>query len=95
MKRMLRPQAVTLPDDALVPKENLVSPPPDKFTHKLRHAQPYFFDRARDAKPRGELAAGTPVVLLSHGSGAWCRVVDGRGLRVETAFDGLTAIKST
>lgn len=95
MKRMLRPEALTLPDDALIPKENLISPPPDRFTHKLRHAQPYFYDRAQSAKPHGKLAAGTPVVLLSHDGGPWCRVADGRGLRVETAFDGLMSIEST
>ena len=92
MKGMLRPKAVTLPDAALIPREFLVSPPPTRFTHRLRNAQPFFFDRAKDEKPRGKLAAGAQVVLLSHEGGRWCRVIDAQGLRVETAFAGLESV---
>jgi hypothetical protein len=92
MARMLRPKAVTLPERAVVPPHRLVTPPPTCFTHRLVRAQPFYFDRADDPVPAGRLAAGTEVVLLSHGSGRFCRVVDGRGLHVETAFAGLEPI---
>jgi hypothetical protein len=87
MKRVVRPKSRILPDESLVPPEYVVTPP-TRFTHRLSRAQPFYFDRTRDASPRGELAKGTRVVVESR-EGDWCRVVDERGLRVETAADGL------
>jgi hypothetical protein len=91
---MLRPKAVTLPDRAVVPPGRLVTPPPTCFTHRLVRTQAFYFDRAQDRAPAGRLSAGTQVVLLSHDGGRFCRVVDGRGLHVETAYTGLAPIAS-
>ena len=80
---MLRPEAVVLGDETLVPAANLIHPPPNRFTHELRLEEPYWFDRPghAPAKPDGVLRAGTPVVLLVEGEDR-CRVVDGAGLYV-------------
>jgi hypothetical protein len=59
-----------------------------QFTHVLQPSQPYFYDDARGA-PNGEFAAGTRVVIIVHYGGAYCRLVDGQGLYVETACAGL------
>ena len=86
--RMLRPKAVVLDNDALVPPKNVVKPPPNRFTHKVKRSQPYFYEGPRD-EPNGEFAEGTPVVLMVYHGGASCRVIDGHGLYVETAYGGL------
>jgi hypothetical protein len=86
--RVFRPKSIVLSDAALVPERNLIKPPPNQFTHVLRRSQPYFYTDAQRA-PNGEFAAGTRVVLMVHDGGAYCRVVDGQGLYVETAFGGL------
>src|SRR5712672_1531722 len=86
--RILRPESMVLSDAALVPERNLIKPPPNQFTHVLLRSQPYFYTDAEDA-PNGEFAAGTRVVLMIHDGGTYCRVVDGQGLYVETAFGGL------
>ena len=86
--RMLRPKSMVLSDAALVPERNIIKPPPNQFTHALQRSQPYFYSDAGGA-PNGEFAAGTRVVLMVHDGGAYCRVVDGQGLYVETAFGGL------
>lgn len=86
--RMLRPRRVILSSAALVPQHNVIKPPPNQFTHELQRSQPYFYQDAQDA-PNGEFAAGTHVVLMVHDGGASCRVVDGQGLYVETAYRGL------
>jgi hypothetical protein len=86
--RMLRPKAVVLDKDAMVPPRNVIKPPPNRFTHKVKRSQPYFYEDAQD-EPDGEFAAGTRVVLMVHDGGASCRVVDGHGLYVETAYGGL------
>jgi len=90
MKGVVRPKAVVLGEETLVPPECLVTPP-ERFTHRLTRAQPFWFDRASDARPSGELPAGTEVQLTRH-DGTWCRVVDRRGLRVETAAEGLAPL---
>ena len=92
--RMLRPESMVLSDAALVPERNLIKPPPNQFTHALQRSQPYFYTDA-EGKPDGEFAAGTRVVLIVHDGGAYCRVVDGRGLYVETAFGGLRRLPSS
>ena len=86
--RMLRPKAVVLDNDALVPPKNVVKPPPNRFTHKVKRSQPYFYEASRD-EPDGEFAEGTPVVLMVYDGGASCRVIDGLGVYVETAYGGL------
>jgi hypothetical protein len=81
---MLRPEAVVLGEEALVPARNIVRPPPNHFTHELVVDEPYWLDRPgpRAKRPDGTLLAGTPVVLLVEEDDR-CRVVDGRGLYVE------------
>ena len=86
--RMLRPKAVVLEDEALVPRRNVIKPPPNRFTHKVRRSQPYFYEDLGE-EPNGEFAAGTPVVLMVYHGGDSCRVVDEHGLYVETAYGGL------
>src|SRR5262245_21364203 len=85
--RMLRPTAVVLRDVALVPEHRLVRPSPNQFTHEVRHMQPYYYDPPH-AAPDGEFSAGTLVVLMVYDGGDYCRVIDARGLYVETAYEG-------
>jgi hypothetical protein len=87
---MLRPKAEVLPESAQVPARNLVVPPPTRFTHELARPQPYYYASPRPgAAPVGEFKAGTKVVLLRRAGKGYSRVVDGRGLKVCTATDGL------
>jgi hypothetical protein len=88
---MRRPKATLLPGSALVPSAN-VKRPPECFTHEVRTAQPFRYTAA-DAAPAGRFAAGTPLLLLERGQGPLCRVQDGRGLCVMTAFAGLRALR--
>jgi hypothetical protein len=88
--RMLRPEAMVLSEAALVPEHRLIKPPPNRFTHELQRPQVYYYDDPVGT-PDGELAAGTPVVLMVHDGGRYCRVVDPRGLYLMTAYDGLRA----
>jgi hypothetical protein len=87
-RRMLRPKVRVLSPAALVPPHHVIKPPPNQFTHELQRSQPYFYDDAGKT-PTGEFPAGTHVVLLVYDGGATCRVVDGRGLYVETSYTGL------
>jgi len=89
---MLRPDAEVLDGAALIPAANLIKPPPNQFTHELRQSQPYFYQGAR-SEPNGEFPAGTRVVLMVHDGGAFCRVADGQGLYVETAYGGLQQLR--
>lgn len=87
---MKRPKALVLPESAIVPDENLISPPPNQFTHVLLRAQPYYFAAATQGmSPNGEFSASTKVVLLVYEGGNYCRVADGQGLYVEIEYDGL------
>lgn len=86
--RMLRPKAVVLEDTTLIPEHRLITPPPDQFTHEVRRAQPYYYEQT-SGPPDGQFAAGARVVLMGYDGGAYCRVVDSRGLYVATAFAGL------
>jgi len=93
MEGFLRPEAVVLNESALVPERNLLSPAPNQFTHELARAQPYYYTTAQQgAPPDGVFQAGTKVVLLVYDGGNQCRVADGRGLYVETAYEGLTKL---
>lgn len=80
---MLRPEAAILADETLIPRTNLVRPPPNRFTHELAVDEPYRLDRPeRAGEPDGVLSAGTRVAVLVE-DGERCRVVDGSGLYVE------------
>ena len=90
MEGFIRPEAIVLSDNAVIPERNLIVPAPNQFTHELTRSQPFYFDRAvQGDTPAGEFPAGTKVVLLVHYGGEVCGVVDGRGLYVETAYAGL------
>lgn len=92
MDHMKRPKATVLPDSALVPENNLVTPPPKQFTHVVKAEQPYYYTGPQQASPpEGIFEVGTKLVLTSR-EGAYCHVVDARGLHVSTAFDGLEPI---
>src|SRR4029453_9727920 len=95
MKRgpFTRPKAVVLGDTAIVPRGNLIQPPPNQFTHELRKSQAYYYARAEGAaRPDGELSPGTEGVLFVPGGVPYCRVVDGQGLYVETEYENLQPI---
>jgi hypothetical protein len=90
MDRMLRPKATVLPESAVVPERNIVHSPPTEFTHEVITEQPYYYiGPEQSAPPEGKFPARTKVKLLGHDGGSVCEVVDGRGLRVTTAFKGL------
>jgi hypothetical protein len=86
--RVLRPKATVLKPSALIPADNLIKPPPTRFTHELIQSQPYYYKRG-SSEPDGTFAAGTRVLLLEHDGGEYCRVADAQGLCVETACLGL------
>jgi hypothetical protein len=89
MENIIRPTPKVLPDSALVPEENRVSPP-DHFTHEVTLAQPFYFQTPTGgAVPSGEIPPGTKVALERRAGAKLCWVVDGRGLRVATAYDTL------
>lgn len=90
MDGFIRPDAVVLPEKAIVPDRNLISPAPNQFTHKLIRPQPFYFTGAQQAmQPDGQFPAGTKVVLLVYNGGNYCRVADGQGLYVEIEYDSL------
>lgn len=90
MENFIEPKAIVLPEEANVPDENLIAPPPNRFTHRLKKTQPYYFYGAQQAMPpNGEFPVGTKVVLMIFDGGGYCRVVDVQGLYAETEFDGL------
>jgi hypothetical protein len=79
-----------LPESALVPDKNIISPPPNQFSHEVKEPQPFYFtDVQQGGPPNGQFEAGTKVILLVYDGGDYCRVADGRGLYVQTKFDGL------
>ena len=92
MPRMLSPEAIVLPENALVPERSSISPPPNRFTHEIVAAQPYYFGGADSDRPAGEFAAKTKVVLVRYEGGDRCNVIDGRGLYVETDYRGLRTL---
>jgi hypothetical protein len=87
MGKFLRPKAEVLPDNAIVPEKNLISPAPNQFTHELTRPEPYYYSSAQRRPPDGEFPAGTRVVLVHRGDR--CRVVDGRGIYAEIDCGGL------
>jgi len=79
-----------LPESALVPDKNIISPSPNQFTHEVNESQPFYFtDVQEGGPPNGQLEVGTKVILLVYDGGYYCRVADGRGLYVQTKFSGL------
>ena len=91
--RFTRPKAVVLGDTAIVPRENRIQPAPNQFTHELRKSQAYYYAHAESAaRPDGEFAPGTRVVLMAYDGGRYCRVADGQGLYVETEYENLQPI---
>ncbi len=93
MEHFIRPKATVLPDSATIPDANLIRPAPDRFSHRVRAPQPYYYASPRnDDAPDGTFDTGAEVVVLSHAGGRWCHVADARGLHVVTAFDGLQAL---
>ena len=89
MKGFKRPNAKVLAADSIVPEENLISPPPDRFTHELLRSESYYFSGPQQGKlADGKFKKGTKVVLLKH-DGGFCYVADGRGLYVALACDSL------
>jgi hypothetical protein len=90
--RMLRPEARVLGEEAVIPDEHVIRPPPNRFTHELRADEPYRFDMSgRPGETHGVLARGTPVLLLRE-EGDRSRVVDGAGVYVEVPSSSLEAI---
>lgn len=93
MEGFIRPDAVVLPESAVVPDKNIITPAPNQFTHELTRPQPFYFDGAQQGRPSdGELPEGAKVVLLLHDGGSYCRVADERGLYVEIEHDALKRI---
>lgn len=89
MKGFVSPEATILDESAIVPDENLISPPPNQFTHQLKRSQPYFFSAIGKSKQSdGEFSAGTKVLLIRK-VGDHCRVADEQGLCVEIECDSL------
>ncbi len=89
MKGIIRPVATVMPASALEPEADVVSPPPNRFTHVVRARQPFYVGRVATGEPGGTLAAGARVVLMVRGKGDACRVIDKRGRYVLTSCKGL------
>jgi len=90
---VIRPKMAVLPGSALIPDRNLIHPPPNRFTHEVSAAQPYYYlDPHQATPPEGTFATGTRVLLISQ-VGEVCRVADGRGLYVATACGGLRPLR--
>ncbi|WP_424887109.1 hypothetical protein [Streptomyces sp. XH2] len=84
-----RPDATVLGAESVVPRDNVVRPAPNRFSHVLTEWQPYWFDRTERAlEPDGMLPAGTRVVVLRE-EGGHCRVVTGTGLYITVGRAGL------
>jgi hypothetical protein len=95
MRGFQRPKSAVLPSAALVPATNLVQPAPTHFTHQVPVAQPFFYAVPQgQAVADGQFEAGTEVVLRQAVGATWCQVVDGRGLCVVTAREGLAPLSS-
>lgn len=90
MEGIIRPEPSILPENSLIPARNLITPPPNQFTHELTQRLAFFYTAARHSHaPDGHLPAGTKVVLLVDDGGEHSRVVDGQGLYVEVERAGL------
>jgi hypothetical protein len=93
MKGMKRPEVAILPEGAVVPPIDRITPAPNQFTHEIVGTQPFYFSSTPDgAPPNGEFEPGTKVTRLVDDGRAMCGVVDARGLYVRTACSGLRRI---
>ena len=93
MGRFLRPTSTVLPDSALVPDENILSPP-THFTHVVKAAQPYHYAlNSQSSAPDGILQPRERVLLFEHDGGEHCRVVTSNGVCVTTDFGGLRKVR--
>ena len=88
MKGIRRPTAEILPDSAVVPDRNVLSPAPDHFTHEVTSRQPYWFAAQNGGSGDGEFEPGTKV-LVTHTDGPYAWVADARGLYVQTDLASL------
>ena len=88
-ERYLRPKALVLGEGSLIPPDNELRPPPNRFTHRLRAAAPFSFRGG--GEPDGEFPADTDVLLLRQ-EGERCRVADATGLYVEVRCDALVPL---
>jgi hypothetical protein len=89
-KGFIRPKAEVLDDKAVIPPENLITPPPNQFTHQAAKSMSFFYDRwQKDKDPDGQFPAGTQLVLLVYDNGDYCRVVNDQGLYVEVEYKDL------
>lgn len=95
MKGFTRPKAEVLEDKALVPEKNIILPAPNQFTHETIDVVPFFYqDAQKNKNPDGQFPPGTPVVLLVHDKGDYCRVADGQGLYVEVKYKSLKKLNT-
>ncbi|MEW1909092.1 hypothetical protein AB0442_11595 [Kitasatospora sp. NPDC085895] len=77
-----RPEVSVLGSQSVVPRDNVVRPPPNRFTHTLDADGPYWYDHHRpEGPPDGILPAGTAVALLVEAD-RYCGVVTPSGLYV-------------
>jgi hypothetical protein len=89
-KRFIRPKAEILNEKATIPAQNLITPPPNQFTHALIGPSPFYYSEPdASGTPDGEFKAGTKVALLVYNGGPYSRVVDGQGLYVAVAYSQL------
>jgi hypothetical protein len=80
-----RPELNVLDDRSLIPRANLIDPPPNRFSHAVAHAQPFFWhEPAAGEKPAGTFDAGARLLLVREEQDGWCRVLDEQGLYVVT-----------
>ncbi len=90
MKGMKRPAAVVLPDSAAVPPRN-VTTPPGHFTHEVTDRASFWYERAGEKDPDGQLRSGARVIVDSReGKYAW--ITDDRGLHVQIESDALVPL---
>jgi hypothetical protein len=89
MRGMRRPRAKVAPRSALVPAGCHIRPAPNRFTHLVGAPQVFTFGDTAASPIDGELPAGAKVVLMVRHRGDACRVVDGLGRYVRTAYSGL------
>ncbi|MGW6913854.1 hypothetical protein ACWGB8_08535 [Kitasatospora sp. NPDC054939] len=83
--RVRRPETSFLDSRSVVPRDNVVRPPPNRFTHTVTADQPYWYDSSTPGgPPDGIVPAGTAVVLLVR-TGDRCRIVTPAGLYVAVA----------
>jgi hypothetical protein len=81
-----------LDESALVPRENLVSRAPARFTHEVVRATAFRYSAEGRGRGDGRFEAGTRVMLVSRRKTGRCRVIDGRGLSVWVACRALRVI---